>query len=157
MLGQVGHTGFQCRQVFLAQLLFGHAAMHFKRSHGRDNDCRPRPQAGKTALDIQKLFSAQVSAKACFGYHYIRQFQRILRRHHAIAAMGDIGKRSAMYKGRRMLQRLDHVGFNGVFEQQSQRASHIELRRCHRLIIIRIAHNNPANARLHVLKIAGQA
>jgi len=64
---------FEPRQVFCLQRLGVGAAVVLDRAHRRDDHCNVRPQTRLTALDVDKLFRAEVSTEACFRHHIVSQ------------------------------------------------------------------------------------
>ena len=131
--------------------------MGFQRTDGGNQNHRRGVQVCHAALDIQELFSAQVSAKACFGHNVIRQLQAQLGGSHAVAAVGNVGKWTAVDDGGVVFQRLDQVGVNGVFQQSRHCACCADLPGGDRLAIVSISAHNAAQAVFQVGQVGGQA
>ena len=127
---QVDRAGLYGRGVGLAERGFGHAAVRFQRAHRGDQHDGRRVQAGVAALDVQELFRAQVGAEAGLGHDVIGQFQAQAGRQHAVAAVGDVGKRPAVDDGGVVFQRLDEVGVDGVLQQSGHSAGRAQLPGC---------------------------
>ena len=112
-----------------------HATMHLQslcRSH--DNH-QLRLQASLTALDIKELLSTQVGTEASLRHHIVTKSHRHLCSHHTRTAMGDIGKRTAMNKGRCLLGSLHQVGRKGITHQHGDGTAHTQVANAERLAI----------------------
>ena len=72
---------------------------------------------GVAALDIQKLLCAQISTKACFSDGIVGQRKAQLGSQHAVAAVGDVGKGTAVDDGGVVFQRLYKVRVQRVLQQ----------------------------------------
>ena len=83
---------------------------------GRDQHYCCRLEIAHPAFDVQEFLRAQISAEARLRDCIIRQFQSHPRRGQTVAAMCDIGKRTAMNDGRNVFQRLHQVRFDRLFQ-----------------------------------------
>ena len=61
--------------VLVLQLVLGDAAVHFEGADGGDDHGCGWLETGLAAFDVEEFFSAQVSAKACFGDDVIAQLE----------------------------------------------------------------------------------
>ena len=104
-------------------------------------------QTCHTALDVNELFRTQVGAEAGLGNHIIRQLQCGPGRGHAVAAVGNIGKRPAMHKGQVVFQGLHQVRFDGVFQQRRHCPVGVQVAGMHRLSVATgVADDNSAES-----------
>ena len=79
---------------------------------------------------MSKNFSAPRSApKPGLGHHEVGELQRRPRRHHRVAAVGDVGERAAVHEGGVVLQRLHQVRLHRLREQHRHRAVGLEVAR----------------------------
>jgi hypothetical protein len=106
---EVRHAGFQRLEVFLLQVVLLDAAVHLERADGRNDHGAVRLQPGLAHLDVEELLAAEVGAEAGFRHHVVGELERRLRGHHGIAAMRDVGERTAVHERRRAFQRLHQV------------------------------------------------
>src|SRR4029079_13461061 len=65
-------------------------------------------------------------------------------------AGGDVAERTGMDKCRRVLQRLEQVGLDGVSEHDGHRPRRVEVLRGDGLAVVRESHDDPAKAFAHV-------
>ena len=124
---QICNAFFQRREVFLVDLLEIRAAVKFEGADGCDDHHRGRPQSGLAALDVDELFCAEVGAEARLRHHVVGQFQRRRGCKHRIAAVRDVGKRTAVNEGRVVFQGLHQVRFQSLLEQHRHRALSLEV------------------------------
>ena len=80
MVQQIGQTLFQRIQILRVQLGLGHTAVALERAHGGHDDHGVRAQPRQTALNVQKLLSAQIRAEAGLGHDIVAQLERHARR-----------------------------------------------------------------------------
>ncbi len=81
MTAKVSATLFEGFNIFLLQIFFGNAAMHFQCTDGCNDNCSSRCKARFAALNIKEFFSAKISTKASFCHHIISQLQSCLCGH----------------------------------------------------------------------------
>src|SRR5207249_8778163 len=93
MAAEVFRTPLHRSGVSRTQLILLLAAVHFERANGCHDDRYLRLETGKPALDVEKLFGAQVGAEPCLRQHDIRQREPQLRSGDGIAAVRDIAER----------------------------------------------------------------
>ena len=157
VLREVGNALLERCHVDLAEFLLVEAAVHLERADRRDDDDGIRFQAGEAALDIEELLGAEVRAEACLRDDVIGELQRELRRHDAVAAMGDIRERAAVDEGRCAFECLHEVRLDGILEEQRQSACHIELFGADGTAFAAVADDDLAEALLHVLEVFREA
>ena len=100
--------------IFFAQIGLGDTAVHLHRADRCHDHHRIRRNPGLAAFDVHELFSAQISAKARFCHHIIRQLQRRGGGNNRVTAMCNIGERATMHKGRVVFQRLHQIGLHRI-------------------------------------------
>ena len=113
--------------------------------------------AGLAALDVDKLLAAKIGAETGLRNHVVRKLQGRRRRQHGIAAVRDIGERTAVDEGRRTFKRLDKVRRQSLLEQHGHRAAGLEIAGAHRLAVSRIGDDDIAEPLLKIVEIAGKA
>ena len=127
MAHKVGQALFQRGQIFRAQLGFFNAAVHFQRPHRGRHHHRRRHKSRLPAFYIQKLLRAQIRAEARLCDGVVPQTQRHAGGQHGVAAVGDIGKGTAVDKGRGALQRLGKVWINGFLQKHGHGAHRLQI------------------------------
>jgi hypothetical protein len=133
------------------------AAVHLERSHRGDDDASIRGQPRQAALDVHELLGAEVGAEARFRHHHVGEVQAERRRHHAVAAMGDVREGTAVDQRGRARQRLHQVGRQRVAQEHRHGAVRLEVGRRHRRSVARRAHDDAAQPRLQVGEVAREA
>ena len=160
MLQQIGKPPLQRFQVLLIQFAQGNAAAMLQRPDaGYDND-RIGSKSGHTAFDIQEFFRPQIGAEARLCHTVISQLQCHAGGGYRIAAVGNIGKGPSVDDGRRMLQGLDQVGLQGIFQQRAHGALRVKISGSHRFLLrglsIGVAHHQSGQPGLEIIDIIGQ-
>ena len=79
------------------------------------------------AFDIKEFFHTDVSPKARFGHHVIRQLEGDAVCDDRVLPVGDIGERSGMAENRCPFQGLHQVGHDGVLHQDGHRPGHAQV------------------------------
>ena len=69
----------------------------------------------------------RIGTKARFGHDVIGELQRRRRCDDRVAAMRDVGERTAMHEGRVVLERLHQVRLHRILEQHGHRAVGLEI------------------------------
>jgi len=111
---KIGQTFFQSIEVFPAKLCFGKPAVYFKSANGCYYHNGRGYKSRHTAFNVKEFFSTEVRAESRLGHHIIACFQSHFCRYDRIAAVCDIGKRAAVHKRRRMLERLDQIRLHRI-------------------------------------------
>ena len=119
---QIDDAALDRFKVGLADFGKRHAAVPLQRFGARNDDYRGRGEAGGAALDIEELLCAEVRTKARFSDGVVGKLHRRTRGRNRIAAMGDVGKRTAVDEGEVAFDRLHEVGLEG-FKKQSQKGA----------------------------------
>ena len=154
---QVGEALLERCHVDLAELLLVEAAVHLERADRRDDDNSIRLEAGEAALDVEEFLGTEVGTEACFRDDVVGELQRELRRHDAVAAMGDVRERASVDEGRRALERLHEVRLDGILEEQRQSTRDIEFFRADGAALTAVADDDLTEALLHVLEVLREA
>ena len=152
--------GAPCRDslnVLSTEIRFGDATIHLHRAHGRNHHYGIGRNPGLPALDVHKLLSPKVRPKTGFRHHVVGKFQRRLRGNDRVAAMRDIGKRTAMDKGRIVLQRLDKVRLHGLCKQHRHCPVRLDVPAVDWLAVAGVGDNDIAQTALQICQIVGKA
>ena len=131
--------------------------MVFERAHRRNDHNGVRVQVCQAALDIQKLFRAEIGGEARFGDGIVRELPRHARGKHAVAAMRNVRKGAAVDEHRRTLERLNKVGAERVAQQGGHCAFGLEIVRRDGRAVVRIPHDDAPKARLKIGKALRKA
>ncbi len=107
---EIGESCLQRGNCFRAERVLGGPAMHLERAHGGDDDCGGRLQPGHPALYVKEFLRAEIGAESGFGRDVVAELERCAGRDHGVAAVGDIGERTAMHERRRPFERLHEIG-----------------------------------------------
>ena len=156
MTKQVRNALFKRRQILLAQHLLIQAAVHLEGTDRGHNDHRIRNQSGHAALYVQELLRPQIRTESGLSDRITAHAHGHLGGHHAVAAMRDIGKRSAMHKSRRPFQCLHQIGLQRILEQGRHGTGRLQVIGRHRTVIIGVGNDDPPQAFLKVVNAAGQ-
>ena len=159
--GHVGQPLFEQGQVLVGVLggqgLAGHdlgpAAMHLQGPDRGHDDDRARDEAARPALDVHELFHAAVGPEARFRDDETipaDEAEGDLVGDDRGVAVGDVGERSGVDDGRRVLDRLHQVGHDGVLHQDGQGPGDAEVVGRDGLARAARADDDPAEALAHV-------
>ena len=99
---------------------------------------------------------AEVGAEARFRHDIVGELERGRGRQHRVAAVRDIGERTAMDEGGRAFQRLHQVRRDRVLQQRRHGAVRLEVAGADRLTVARIGDDDVAEPLLEVVEILGE-
>ena len=156
MLKKIRKTFFQSFQVFFIQFIFRNTSMVFQSSDSCYKNYRIRFQTCHATFDIQEFLCTQIRTKTGFRNRIIPQFHCHPGSGNRVASMGNIGKWTAMNKGRCCFQGLNQIRFEGIFQQGSHCSLCLKLSGCDRFVVIGITDNDPGKSLLEVIDIASQ-
>ena len=129
MADEVGRACFHRGDVLAAEVVLGDAAMHLQRPHRRHHHRGVGPEPRHPALDVEEFLAAEVGSEPGLGDDEVAELQPGPRRHHRVAAMGDVGEGPAMDEGGVALDGLDEVRRQRLLEQHRHRAVGVEVAR----------------------------
>ena len=127
MAEQIRHSRFECGEIFFAELAFRKSAVHLQRADSRHDHDRRRTKPRKAAFDIEKLLRAEVGAEARLRDGVITERHCRLRRGHAVAAVRDVGERTAVDESGRPLESLNEIRFYRVAQERRHRALRVQI------------------------------
>ena len=153
---QIADTVLQRIHVRLVEISLGYAAVVLERADGRNQYDAVRSQTGLAALDVHEFLCAEVSAEASLCDGNITQLECQLGCLHAVAAVCDIGERTAVHQTGRALERLNQVGLDGILHQRRHRALCMQVAGVDRLAGIAVCHQNITETLFQVVQISGQ-
>src|SRR6202041_1444564 len=93
---QIAHPGFERTEILVLEVFFLDAAVHFQRANSGDEYNAIGREAGLAAFDIEKLFGAEIRAEARLGDDIVGKLERRGGGEHRVAAVGDVGERTAV-------------------------------------------------------------
>ena len=125
--GQVHAARTHGLGVGLAQIGLGHAAVGLERAHRGHQHNGGRVQPGIAALDVKELLRAQIRAEAGLGHNVVGQLEAQPGGNGTVAAVGNVGERTAVDDGGVVLQRLDKVRVERVLQKCGHRARRADL------------------------------
>ena len=127
MLVEVLHSLAQSVGIGLLYLFHRHAAVHLQALSGSHQHGERRLKTTLAALDIIELLSTQVGTEAGLRDDVIAKGECQTCGQHTVAAMSDVGKRSAMYDSRRVLGGLHQIRMQSILKQHTDgpRNTHI--------------------------------
>jgi len=114
---QIRHTFFQCGYVFRFQVLFIRSAVHLESTHSRDYNYGIRLYICLSAFDVQKLLRSEICAETRFCNHVIAKIKCRFGCNHAIAAVRNVCKRTAVNKCGRAFESLHQIRLYSVFQK----------------------------------------
>ena len=150
MAQQIRDARFECFQILRTEFSLCKTAVQLECANCRDNDDRRRRQACHAALDIEEFLRAEVRAEACLCDRIITELKRGFCCENGVAAVCNIGKRTAVNKRRRAFQRLHEIRLERILQQRGHRADSVQITRCYRLFIIGICDYNARKTLLEV-------
>ncbi len=153
----VGKAGTEGVQIFLVQLGYRDAAVVFKRPSCDDEDGGGRGEARFPAFDIEKFLRAQIGSKPGFRHDEISQLQSQAGADDAAAAVGDVGKRTAVHDHRCAFRRLDEIGLERILQKHAHGVYRLDVRWRNRLVIEIVADNDLAEPFAQIVHIFAQA
>ena len=154
---EIGETLLQAPQILLLEIVLGHAAMHLERADGGDDHHASGLEPRLAAFDVEEFLGAEIGAEAGLGHHIVGELERGLGGDHRVAAMRDIGERTAMDEGRVVLERLHQIRRERILEQRRHRARGREILGGDGLLVARLADLDLAEPPLEIVEVAGQA
>src|SRR5262249_41021435 len=119
MLHQITHSHLERFEVRLVNFIQRGASMHLQGFHRGDQYHGRWPESGLTTFDVEKLFSAEVEAKAGLGDDKIGSAERQARCQNAVAAMRDIAEWATMHERRHPFYSLHKIWFECILENDS--------------------------------------
>ena len=114
-------------------------------------------QAGLAALDVDEFLGAEIGAEPGLGHHVVGELERGGGGDHGVAAVRDIGERSAMDERRIVLERLHQIGRQRILEQRRHRAVGLQIAGADRLLLAGVADDDLAQPLFQILEAGGQA
>ena len=142
MTEKIRNASFECAEILCIELFFVKSAVHLERTNRCNDNDRIGSKSCHSALYIEELFCAEISAEACLGDSIIAHFKRHFCRHYGVTAVCNVCKRSAVNKCGCALKRLNKVRLDCVLEKCRHSALSLELTAGHGLVIICIADND---------------
>ena len=139
---EVGQPFLECLKVFLGQILSSDTTVEFQGTDRGDQYRRRWANTSRAALDINELLRTEVGAKARFGHHVVSQSKARCCCNDAITTMRDVGKRTAMNKGRCALKGLHEIGRQRVLQYRRQRTFGLKVSGGHRLTIAGVSNDD---------------
>ena len=156
MAQQVGQAALQSLQILGIQVGLGHAAVVLQGADRGYHNHRIGGEARHAALDVQELLCTQVGAEAGLSDGIVAQLQSHTGGHDGVAAVGDVGERTAVDKGGSTLQGLDQVGLEGVLQKSGHGAGGLQVPGGDGFLVVGIANNNAAQTLLQIGDGGGQ-
>ena len=128
-----------------------------ERTGGCDDHNGAGTNARHAALDVEELLGTQVGAETGLGNRDVAKAHGHAGGHDGVAAVGNIGERTAVDKRGRALECLNQVGFERVLEQGSHGTLSLKVTGADGLAGIAIADDDLAQALLKIVDARGQA
>ena len=153
---QIAEACVQRRKVFLLEIFLFDAAMHLERPDGGDDDDAGRLQTRLAALDVDELLRAEIGTEARFRDDIVGELERRGGGNDRIAAMGDVGERTAMDEGRRAFQRLHQVRRNRLLQKRRHGAVCLDVPAADRLAVAGIGDDDIAEPFPQIIEVLGE-
>ena len=127
VLVEVLKTLGQTLVVLVLYLVHGHAAVHLQTLCRGHDDGKLGLKIGLAAFYVEEFLGTQIGAESGFCNDIIAKGHGHLCGEDRVAAVGYVGKRSAVHKGSRVFGCLHEVGVEGVAQQNGYGAGHAEV------------------------------
>ena len=157
VLEEVRQASLERLEVLRTEVGLGNAAVVLERAHGRHDDAGGGGETGSTALDVAELLGTEVRAEACLGDDVVAELERGRRRDDRVAAVGDVGKGSAVDEGGRVLERLDEVRHDRVLEKRRHGTLGVQVMSGHGVAVEGVGDDHAAETGLEVGEVGGEA
>ena len=116
-----------------------------------------RPFSSAAALDVEEFLRTEVGAESGLRHGVVAELQGQLRGGHGVAAVGDVGERSAVDDRRRVLQRLHEVGLERLDQQRGHRALRLEVAGRDGLAAAAVGDDDSRQTGLEVVDVGSEA
>ena len=113
--------------------------MHLQRTDGCDNHHSRGNKPGCAALYVKEFLGSEVGSESGFGNRIVTELHCGPCRYNRIAAVRDVGKRSAVNYCRGALKRLDKVRLECIAEKRGHCSRRLQVARRDRLVGIGIS------------------
>lgn len=133
------------------------ASVHLEGADGGDDDDGFGLQSGLTAFDAHEFFAAEVEGKSAFGDGEVGMGKGHAGGKDGVAAVGDVGKGTAVDECGHAFDGLHEVGFDGVTEDGKQGAGDPGLFGENSAAVFGEADHDTVESGLQVLQGFGQA
>ena len=130
----------------MLEVFFLDPAVHFKRADCRDQHHAIGRNAGFAALDVKEFLCPEIGAETGFGHDIVGELERGRGRQYPIAAVRDVGERSAVNERGGAFQRLHQIGRQRLLEQNRHRAMRLEIAGAHWFAVTGVAGDDIAQA-----------
>ena len=133
-----------------------HTTVHLQALGGGDNHHKTRLQTRLTTFDVEELLSTEVGTEACLCHHIVAVGHGHLGSQDAAASVSNVGKRTTVDEGRRVLCCLHEVGHQGIAQQHRNGTCHTKVLHLEQLAVGSDAKHDILNAALQVLLTGSQ-
>ena len=157
MTRQIGEPCAERLAVLTPEIGKGRAAVEFQRANRGDDHRDIGGEVGSPAFDVAEFFGPQIGTKAGLGDGKIGERECRLGSGNRIAAVCNVGKRSAMNERRRAGNGLHQIGTNGIDEQCRHRAGGLQIAGSDRRAGFIATDADAGQARLKIGEIGGKA
>ena len=154
--GQIVEPAAERGGVRRRELIQSGSAMHFQRAHGRHDDDGLRREAALTAFDVHELLPAEIEGESGLRDGEIGMREGHARGEHAVAAVRDVRKRSAVQEGGHAFDALHEIRHQGIAQQRHERAGDAEFLREDRFAIRREAGDDALEPRAQIGEVFAQ-
>ncbi len=158
LLAQVRCTGPDVVRILFEHLRRQRAAgdhaiaarVHFQRADRGNDHRRVGREARRATFDVEEALRAHVGAEPGLGYQKVAAVNADEVRDDRRVAGGDVAERTRVHQHRRVLERLQQVGLDGVAHDHGHRAGGEDVLRADRLATCCVADDDAAEALAHV-------
>ena len=142
MLKQIGKPLFKCLKIFVSKLGLCSAAVMLKRTNGGDDNYCRGGQPCHAAFYIKEFFRAEVSAEACLRNGVIAELHCHFGCDDGVAAVSDVGERTAVDNGGGMLKRLHQIGLYCVLQKSRHCARCLQVARSYGFAFVAVGYDD---------------
>ena len=139
---KVGESFLDPFRRCLGNLVRRHSAMHLETAEGGYEYGERRGQPALAAFDVEEFLRSEVCAEAGLRNHVVPVCHSHLRGNDGVAAVCNVGERTAVNEGRRAFRSLYQVRLHRVEKEGGNRACHSHVLDSERLVVQSIAQQN---------------
>ena len=127
VLVEVPVTGFHSCDVWLLDIFLSYTTMHLQRLEGNNENSEVWLQTCLAAFDVIELLCTEICTESCLCNSIVAILKSSSCSHDGIAAMSNVGKRTAMNKCRCTLCCLNQIWLQSIEKESYDTATYTHI------------------------------